>query len=112
MGPLTRFAHGGRCRVAAEVREVPPASSWVGERPRAAAGGVSRPERMALPAVEQAIREAGFEPSLRTAAGVFVGATVGGMGESEEAYRRRRCGEDRRWRLSRLLGMPLSTSAG
>jgi 3-oxoacyl-[acyl-carrier-protein] synthase II len=112
VGPLTRFAHGGRCHVAAEVREMPPAAAWVGALPPATARRLSRPDRLALAAVEQAIRQAGLEPSLRTTAGVFVGATVGGMGESEEAYRRRRSGEDPRWRLSRLLSMPLSTSAG
>jgi 3-oxoacyl-[acyl-carrier-protein] synthase II len=112
VGPLTRFTHGGRCHLAAEVREMPPASVWVGELPSATARRLSRPDRLALAAVDQAIRQAGLEPSLRTAAGVFVGATVGGMGETEEVYRRRRCGDDRRWRLSRLLGMPLSTSAG
>lgn len=111
VGPLTRFAHGGRCRLAAEVPELAPAAAAIGALPPATARRLSRPDRLALAAVEQAIRQAGIDPSLRAAAGLFVGATVGGMGESEEAYRRRRAGADRRWRLSRLLGTPLSTSA-
>ncbi len=112
VGPLTRFAHAGRCRLAAEVPELAPAMTAVGELPPATVRRLSRPDRLALAAVEQALRQAGLEPSLRAAAGVHVGATVGGMGESEEEYRRHRTGEDRRWRLSRLLGTPLSTSAG
>ena len=61
--------------------------------------------------MEQALRQAGLDAPARARAGVFVGATIGGMAESEEAYRRRHTGEDRRWRLSRLLGTPLSTTA-
>src|SRR5262249_17982294 len=38
--------------------------------------------------------------------------TTGGMFETEEAYRRRRSGDDRRFRLSRTIGMPLATAAG
>ena len=112
VGPLTRFAHGGRCRLAAEVPELAPTAAAIGALPPATARRLSRPDRLALAAVEQAIRQAALEPSLRATSGLFVGATVGGMGESEEAYRRRRTGEDRRWRLSRLLGTPLSMSAG
>src|SRR5437870_13805537 len=33
------------------------------------------------------------------------------MFETEEVYRRRRAGEERRFRLSRVLGTPLSTAA-
>src|SRR5262249_62385372 len=44
-------------------------------------------------------------------AGGFGGAPVGAMAEWEEAYGRRRAGGDRHYRLSRLLGTPLSTSA-
>jgi 3-oxoacyl-[acyl-carrier-protein] synthase II len=49
---------------------------------------------------------------LRRDAALQVGATTGGMRETEEAYRRRRVGVDRRFRLSRLLATPLSTPAG
>jgi 3-oxoacyl-[acyl-carrier-protein] synthase II len=112
VGPLTRFVHGGRCRVAAEVPELAPAAAAIGALPPASVRRLSRPDRLALTAAEEALRQAGFDPSLRGSAAIFVGATVGGMAESEEAYRRRRTGEDRRWRLSRLLGTPLSTSAG
>jgi 3-oxoacyl-[acyl-carrier-protein] synthase II len=111
VGPLTRFAHAGRCRLAAEVREPAPAAAATGMLPPASARRLSRPDRLALAAVEQAIQQAGLDPALCAPAGLFVGATVGGMAESEDAYRRRRTGEDRHWRLSRLLGTPLSTSA-
>jgi 3-oxoacyl-[acyl-carrier-protein] synthase II len=89
VGPLTRFVHGGRCQVAAEVPEVAPPAAAFGALPPATIRRLSRPDRLAL----------------------FAGATVGGMGETEEAYRRHRAGEDRRYRVSRLLGTPLSTSA-
>ena len=111
IGPLTRFVHGGRCQLAAEVPEValPPAA--LGALPPATIRRLSRPDRLALIAIEPAVREAGLEPPDLAGAALFVGATVGGMGETEEAYRRHRAGEDRRYRLSRLLGTPLSTSA-
>ena len=110
IGPLTRFAHAGRCRLAAEVPELAPAAATA-VLPPATVRRLSRPDHLALAAAEQALRQAGLDPVLRERAGIFVGATVGGMAESEDAYRRRRSGEDRRWRLSRLLGTPLSTSA-
>jgi 3-oxoacyl-[acyl-carrier-protein] synthase II len=112
IGRLTRFPHGGRCRLAAEVPELMPPAAAGGTLPVATARRLSRPDRLALAAAEQALRQAMLEPACRAQLGVFVGATVGGMAETEEAYRRRRAGQDRRWRLSRLLGMPLSTTAG
>jgi 3-oxoacyl-[acyl-carrier-protein] synthase II len=111
VGPLTRFAHAGRCAVAAEVREPLPVAPACGALPDATARRLSRPDRFALVAVAEALRQAGLVAPALDAAALFVGATVGGMAESEEAYRRRRTGEDRRWRLSRLLGTPLSTTA-
>jgi 3-oxoacyl-[acyl-carrier-protein] synthase II len=111
IGPLTRFPHGGRCRLAAEVPELAPPAAALGSLPPATIRRLSRPDRLALAAVEQACRQAGLEAALLAPAGLFVGATVGGMAETEEAYRRRRSGEDPRFRLSRLLGTPLSTSA-
>src|SRR5438093_685029 len=53
----------------------------------------------------------GLDAGLRRRAALAVGATTGGMFETEEVYRRRRAGEERRFRLSRLLGTPLSTTA-
>jgi 3-oxoacyl-[acyl-carrier-protein] synthase II len=111
IGPLTRFPHGGRCHLAAEVPEPAPAAAALGLLPPATVRRLSRPDRLALAAVEEACRQGGLDAALLAPAGVFVGATVGGMAETEEAYRRRRSGEDRRSRLSRLVGTPLSTSA-
>jgi 3-oxoacyl-[acyl-carrier-protein] synthase II len=111
IGPLTRFVHGGRCQLAAEVPEVAPPAAALGALPPATIRRLSGPDRLALIATEQAVREAGLQSSDLAEASLFVGATVGGMGETEEAYRRHRAGEDRRYRLSRLLGTPLSTSA-
>ena len=111
VGPLTRFAYAGRCALAAEVAGQVPVETARGTLGAATERRLSRPDRFALVAVEQALRDAGLDAPARARAGVFVGATVGGMAESEEAYRRRHTGEDRRWRLSRLLGTPLSTTA-
>ena len=110
VGPLTRFAYAGRCALAAEATEPASLAAARGALPEATVRRLSRPDRFALVAVEEALREAGLDTPALAAAGVFVGATVGGIGESEEAYRRRQTGEDRRWRLSRLLGTPLSTT--
>ena len=101
IGPLTLFTHRGRCATAAQVPEP------VGPR----AARLSRPDRFALAAAFEACRNAGLEPALRRGAALYVGATTGGMFETEEAYRRRRTGEDRRFRLSRVIGTPLATAA-
>jgi 3-oxoacyl-[acyl-carrier-protein] synthase II len=108
VGPLTLFAHGGRCRSAAEVAELPEDGN--GALPRATVRRLSRPDRFALVAATEACRDAGLEPALRRDAALFVGATTGGMFETEEIYRRRRAGHDPRFRLSRMLGTPLSTA--
>jgi 3-oxoacyl-[acyl-carrier-protein] synthase II len=108
IGPLTRFAYAGRCHVAAEATLSAVIS---GALPPAAARRLSRPDCLALSAVDEALRQAGLDPALRASACLSVGATVGGMAEAERAYERRRAGEDRRWRLSRLVGAPLSSSA-
>jgi len=111
VAPLTRFAHAGRCGLAAEVPELAPAPAALGALPLATARRLSRPDRLALAAAEQALRQADLDAAGIAAAGLMVGATVGGMGETEEAYRRRRTSEDARWQLSRLLGTPLSTTS-
>src|SRR5438046_1282349 len=68
--------------------------------------------RLSFPAeaAAEACRAAGLGPDLGRDAAVYVGTTTGGMFETEEAYRRRRAGEDDRFRLSRLLGTPLATA--
>jgi 3-oxoacyl-[acyl-carrier-protein] synthase II len=109
IGPLTRFAHEGRCRIAAEAAETSPAA--LAALPPATARRLSGADRFALAAAEEACRDAGLAAEDRRAAALFVGATTGGMRQTEEAYRRRRAGEDARFRLSSLLGTPLSTPA-
>jgi 3-oxoacyl-[acyl-carrier-protein] synthase II len=109
IGPLTLFAHQGRCAIAAQVPEVAAAGAEVLGAPTARR--LSRADRFALLAAEQACRAAGLADGLRRGAALFVGATTGGMRETEEAYRRRRAGGEARFRISRLLGTPLSTSA-
>jgi 3-oxoacyl-[acyl-carrier-protein] synthase II len=111
IGPLTRFTHGGRCRVAAQVPEIVPPAAVTRALPPATVRRLSRPDRIALAAADQALRQAGLDGAGRTAAAVFVGATVGGMAGSEEEYRRCRPDGGGRYRLSRLLASPLSTTA-
>jgi 3-oxoacyl-[acyl-carrier-protein] synthase II len=109
IGPLTLFAHAGRCRTAAQVPEgVGVAAPGL---PPATARRLSRPDRFALAAAYEACRQAGLEDPLRARLALYVGATTGGMFETEEVYRRRQAGEERRYRLSRVLSMPLSTAA-
>jgi 3-oxoacyl-[acyl-carrier-protein] synthase II len=103
IGPLTLFVHNGRCATAAQVPELIGSGA-----PRRR---LSRPDRFALAAATEACRNAGLEPAIRGSAGLYVGATTGGMFETEEVYRRRRAGQDRRFRVSRLLGTPLGTAA-
>jgi 3-oxoacyl-[acyl-carrier-protein] synthase II len=110
IGPLTLFAHEGRSSLAAQVPE-PLTGAAVAALPVATARRLSRADRFALAAAEQACRSAGLGAALRSDAGLFVGATTGGMRETEEAYRRRRADEDAHFRLSRMLGTPLSTAA-
>jgi 3-oxoacyl-[acyl-carrier-protein] synthase II len=109
IGPLTRFKHEGRCRIAAEAPEASAAA--LSALPRATARRLSGADRFALAAAEEACRDAGLGAEARRGAMLYVGATTGGMRQTEEAYRRRRAGEDARFRLSRLLGTPLSTPA-
>src|SRR5262245_55049462 len=71
---------------------------------------LSRPDRFGLVAARQACEHAGLDAAQRRATMLIVGATVGGMHETEGAYARWRAGEPR-LRLSRLLGTPLSTTA-
>jgi len=109
IGPLTLFPYRGRCRSAAQVPEAVPAA--VAALPLATTRRLSRPDRFALAAAAEACGAAGLDAGLRRRAALAVGATTGGMFETEEVYRRRRAGEERRFRLSRLLGTPLSTTA-
>ena len=109
IGPLTLFAYRGRCGNAAQVPEA--VAAVAGALPVASARRLSRPDRFALAVAAEACRAAGLDPGLRRAAALAVGATTGGMFETEEIYRRRRAGEERRFRLSRMLGTPLSTAA-
>src|SRR5581483_6806823 len=109
IGPLTLFSHAGRCRIAAEVPEAVPVP--LAAVAPATARRLSRADRFALAAAAEACRDAGLDAALRQQTAIALGATTGGMRETEEAYRRRRAGEDRRFRLGRMLGTPLSTSA-
>lgn len=109
IGRLTLFPHQGHAAIAAEVPECAPRCAAA--LSPATVRRLSRADRFALAAAEQACQSAGLEPELRRRTAVYVGSTTGGMRETEEAYRRRRAGEDARFRLSRLLGTPLSTPA-
>ena len=108
IGPLTLFGHRGRCSTAAEVPETVPVAAPIAA---ATARRLSRPDRFALLAASEACRNAGLGDGARRAAALFVGATTGGMFETEQVYGRRRAGEERRYRLSRMLGTPVSTAA-
>jgi 3-oxoacyl-[acyl-carrier-protein] synthase II len=107
IGPLTRFPYAGRCRLAAEA---PLSATVPGTLPPATRRRLSHPDRLALSAVDQALRQAGLDPPQRVSVSLSIGATVGGMAEAERAYARRRAGDAPRWRLSRLLGTPISTT--
>jgi 3-oxoacyl-[acyl-carrier-protein] synthase II len=108
IGPLTLFGHRGRCSTAAEVPETVPVAAPIAA---ATARRLSRPDRFALLAASEACRNAGLGDGARRAAALFVGATTGGMFETEQVYGRRRAGEERHYRLSRMLGTPVSTAA-
>lgn len=108
IGRLTLFAHTGRCQSAAEV---PEGDTPTGDLPRATVRRLSRPDRFALAAATEACADAGLEAAERRAAALVVGATTGGMLETEEAFRRWRAGETRRLRVSRVLGTSLATAA-
>jgi len=108
IAPLTLFRYHGRSSLAAEVRGALAAPVAL---PAASARRLSRPDRFAVAAASEACRDAGLDPALRRAAALTLGATTGGMFESEEEYRRRHAGEAQRFRLSRLLGTSLTTAA-
>jgi len=108
IGPLTLFAHHGRCRVAAEVPTVPEVATHV--FPPATARRLSRSDRLALAAAEEACRDAGLGPEVRRAAALYLGGSVGGMQEAAFAWRGRATGEQRRWRLSRLVATPVAVT--
>src|SRR5262249_11187112 len=71
---------------------------------------LSRPDRLALGAVDEALRHAALDARLRAEAALLVGATTGGMLETEEAYRRWRDGGPRPPAGSRGLGTSLASS--
>jgi len=104
IAPLTLFAYSGRASTAAQVAELPAVL------PPALARRLSRPDRFALAAATEACDAAGLDAALRRRAALYVGATTGGMLETEAAYRRRRAGEDSRFRLSRVVATPLATA--
>lgn len=109
IGALTLFPYAGRCRIAAQVPEAVADAPEV--LPPAVRRRLSRADRFALAAASQAVDDARLGGEPRRRAAVMVGATTGGMRETEEAYRRHRTGIDRRWRIGRMLGTALSTSA-
>jgi len=108
IGPLRLFAHQGRASVAAEVEAVP-AGPW--GLPPAVRRRLSRPDRLALAAVEEALGQAGIDAAMRDGAALFVGTTTGGMLETEEAYRRWRNGSTRRLAVSHVLATSLASSS-
>jgi 3-oxoacyl-[acyl-carrier-protein] synthase II len=108
IGPLTLFAHRGKATVAAEVRAVPAEAFGL---PPATGRRLSRPDRLALAATGEALAAAGLAAAERAGAALVVGATTGGMFETEAAYRRWRAGETRRLAASRVLGTSLASSA-
>jgi len=108
IGPLTLFPYRGRAGTAAEAHDT---TAGTAALPPATVRRLSRPDRFALAAAGEACRAAGLDAALRRRAALHVGATTGGMFETEEVYLRRRSGEERRVRLSRMIGMPLATAA-
>ena len=106
---LKLFQHRGRANVAAEVPEDVAGFDVALDAPTARR--LSRADRFALAAAEEACHDAGLDAGLRRTATLYAGATTAGMRETEEAYRRQRAGEDRRFRVSRMLATPLSTPA-
>ena len=108
IGPLTRFAYRGRSAVAAEAED-PGIPDDLGLS-RADARRLSRSDRYALAAVREAVAAAGLEATSRAAAAIAVGGTVGGVAEVEAEFRRVREG-GHRWRASRALALPPSTTA-
>lgn len=108
IGPLTLFEYHGRAAVAAEVKAIPP-GSW--GLPPATVRRLSRPDRMALAVASEAVARAGLDARTRDGTALVVGATTGGMFETEEAYRRWRNGLTPRLDVSRVVGTSLATSA-
>jgi 3-oxoacyl-[acyl-carrier-protein] synthase II len=108
IGPLVLLPYEGRCRIAAEVRDdVPPGD----ELAPATRRRLSRPDRFALAAVREALGDAGLDAAARRDAALVVGATTGGMRETEAAYQRWRTGAAPRLPLSQALGTPLACAA-
>jgi 3-oxoacyl-[acyl-carrier-protein] synthase II len=107
IGRLRLFEYHGRAGVAAEAACVPQ-GPW--GLPPATLRRLSRPDRFALAAAEEAVRAAGLDARVRGEAALIAGATTGGMFETEEAYRRWRSGDTPRLAVSRVLGTSLASS--
>ena len=102
---LALLPYEGRCRLAAEVREpVEPGE----ELELATRRRLSRPDCFALAAAREALGDARLDAGARRGAALVVGATTGGMRETEAAYRRWLAGASTRLPLSRVLGTPLA----
>lgn len=110
IGALTLFPYRGRAGTAAQVPEAVGSAAACG-LPPATVRRLSRPDRFALAAAAEACGNAGLDAGLRRTAALAVGATTGGMFETERVYERRQADSEKRFRFSRLLGTPLSTSA-
>jgi len=106
IGPLMLFEYRGRSTVAAEAPDV--TAEW--PLPAATVRRLSRPDRFALVAAGEAIAAAGLDRRTLRSTAVVVGATTGGMFETESSYRDWRAGAASTLRTSRVLGTSLATS--
>jgi 3-oxoacyl-[acyl-carrier-protein] synthase II len=105
---LALLPYEGRCRLGAEVRESVDAG---GELAPATRRRLSRPDHFALAAAGEALGDAGLDAAARYGAALVVGATTGGMRETEAAYGRWRADATTRLPLSQVLGTPLACAA-
>jgi 3-oxoacyl-(acyl-carrier-protein) synthase len=102
-GPVRRFdASGFRSRLAAEAPD-PDAISRFGRR---ACRRTSRTDRLALCAAADALSQADLRPEALRNAGIFVGASSGGMAEMEAVRAR-----DGRPSLGNYLSYPVAATA-
>ncbi|MEZ5966481.1 MAG: beta-ketoacyl-[acyl-carrier-protein] synthase family protein [Planctomycetota bacterium] len=85
--PTVFDAANHRTRLASEVPEDAPSQPW--------APGLSRGDRFAVHAANEAVAHAGLTPSALTRAGVFFGSSNGGLLEGEAFFRRLRAGQAR-----------------
>jgi 3-oxoacyl-[acyl-carrier-protein] synthase II len=108
IGTFALLRYEGRCRLAAEVRDDVEPGDELAPAPRRR---LSRPDRFALAAVREALGDARLDAAVRRSAALVVGATTGGMRETEAAYRRWRTGATTRLPISQALGTPLACAA-